>query len=62
MGVVDGSGLGRATILHSTKHPSETATSAEELGEEILSGHSAAGTGSTFQTGLTKLIIDRALL
>lgn len=48
--VVNGAGLGRATVLHATEHATkataERATSAEELGKEILSSHTTT-TGTT---------------
>lgn len=65
VGVVNGAGLGRATVLHTAEHASQTtaerATAAEELGEEVLSSHAAAA-GTTLEAGLTILIVNLALL
>lgn len=63
--VVDGSGLGRATV-HTTasKHAAKTsskAASAEELSKQVLGGH-ATTAGTALEAGLTILIIDLALL
>jgi hypothetical protein len=60
--VVDGPGLLRALVAHATaEHSTKAASAAEELGEEILSAHSAGAT-ATLKTLLTKLIIDTASL
>lgn len=64
--VVNGSGLGRASLVHATatEHATEAtteATSAEELGEEVLGGHAAAA-GAALETSLAILIINLSLL
>jgi hypothetical protein len=64
--VVDGLGLrGSAGLVHAAKHATETAAeagAAEELGEEILSRHTAAAASPTFQAGFAILIVYLALL
>lgn len=63
--VVDGSGLGRATVhAAASKHAAKTsskAASAEELGKQVLGGH-ATTAGTTLEAGLAILIIDLAFL
>lgn len=63
--VVDGSGLGRATVhAAASKHAAKTsskAASAEELGKQVLGGH-ATTAGTALEAGLAILIIDLALL
>lgn len=60
--VVDGSGFLGALVSHATaEHTAEGTSAAEELGEEVLRIHSASGTAA-FQTLLTILVIDLALL
>lgn len=62
--VVDGAGLGRAAVVHTTKHAAhaaEATTTAEELREQVLGGHAAA-TSTSFQAGLTILVVYLALL
>ena len=61
--MVDGTGLLRACVPHSTtEHATKgTPTAAEELRKEILSAHSTPGT-STLQAFFTQLVIDRTLL
>lgn len=61
--MVDGTGLLRASVPHSTtEHATKgTPTAAEELCKEILSAHSTSGT-SALQAFFTQLVIDRTLL
>jgi hypothetical protein len=62
--VVNGSGLGRASAVHTAKHAAETATettTAEELGKEILSGHATAAS-TALEAGLAILIVKLSLL
>ena len=64
MGVVNGSGLGRATVhTAAAKHTSHTteATTSEELSEQVLGGH-ATTTSTSLETGLTILIVNLSLL
>lgn len=50
VGVVNGASLGRATVLHATKHASHAAeaTTAKELSKQILSSHAARTTCTAF--------------
>ncbi len=66
VGVVDGSCLGRAAVLHAAEHATQTAAKAaaaasEELSEEIFGSH-ATTSGSTFKACLAILVVYRALL
>jgi hypothetical protein len=64
VGVVNGSGLGGATVhtaaAKHTAHATETTTS-EELSEQVLGGH-ATTSGTALEAGLTILIVDLSLL
>lgn len=61
--VVDGTGLLRASVPHTTaEHAAKrTTAAAEELREEILSAHSTTG-ATALETFFTELIIDGALV
>lgn len=65
--VVNRAGLGRATAPHAASehatHPAHAAeaTTAEELGEEVLSRHATAA-GTTLEAGLAILVVDGSLL
>lgn len=66
VGVVDGASLWRAAArgaAATAKHASEAAqtAAAEELSEQVLSGH-AATTGGTLQASLAQLVIGASLL
>lgn len=62
--VVDGAGLGRATLLHTTttKHAAESRAAPKELREEVLGVHPASTTTAALQALLAILVIDLALL
>jgi hypothetical protein len=63
--VVDGASFLRAWIssTHAAEHASKaTTTSAKELGEQVLGGHTAGTSAALFQTLFTILIVDLALL
>jgi hypothetical protein len=63
--VVDGAGLGRAAVVHTTAehatHAAET-TTAEELSKQILSSHAATTSTTALEAGLTILVVDGSLL
>lgn len=61
--VMDGAGLGRATVgsAAAAKHAAETTATTEELGEQVLSSHAAAAS-TAFKAGLAILIVNGALL
>lgn len=61
--VVNGAGLGRATVHTAAEHASHAseATTAEELSEQVLGSH-ATSTGTTFEAGFTILIVNLSLL
>lgn len=61
--VVNSSGLGRSTLVHTTKHATEAtseAAAAEELSKQVLGSHTA--TGASFKTSLAILVVDLSLL
>jgi len=67
VGVMNGTSLARASVLHAAKHATKTATTAtatKELGKEILGSHAATTTttSGTLKAGLTILIVGSALL
>ena len=67
VGVVNSAGLGRSAVVHTAEHTSHAAhpteaAAAEELCEEVLSSHAAAGTSTALEAGLTILIINLTLL
>jgi hypothetical protein len=60
--VVDGAGLLGTLFPHATaEHTAESATTAKELGEEILCTHSTSTT-TIFKTLLAELVVDGTLL
>jgi hypothetical protein len=64
VGVVDGAGLGGATVHTTTAkhaaHATETTTT-EELSKQVLGSHSTTA-GTSLEAGLTILIVDLSLL
>jgi hypothetical protein len=64
VGVVDGASLRRTTVLHATKHATHSAkaTTAKELGKQILGSHATGTAGTTLKTSLTILVVDLTLL
>lgn len=64
VGVVNGAGLGRAAVLHTTEHASHAAkaTAAEELSKQIFSSHATTTPSTALETCFTILIVDLSLL